>query len=56
MALPTLGCGRGGLNWSDVRPRIEWAFADLPDVRVLAFEPAGPPVFGNTYGEDPLTS
>ena len=26
IAVPPLGCGLGGLNWSDVRPRIEKAF------------------------------
>ena len=30
VALPPLGCGLGGLRWSDVRPRIEAALADLP--------------------------
>jgi O-acetyl-ADP-ribose deacetylase (regulator of RNase III) len=39
LAIPPLGCGLGGLRWSDVRPRIERAFAALPDVRVVVFEP-----------------
>ena len=39
IAVPPLGCGLGGLDWSDVRPRIERAFAGLPNVRVLLFEP-----------------
>jgi O-acetyl-ADP-ribose deacetylase (regulator of RNase III) len=39
LALPALGCGNGGLDWSEVRPRIETAFAALPDVRVLLYEP-----------------
>jgi O-acetyl-ADP-ribose deacetylase (regulator of RNase III) len=43
IAIPPLGCGNGGLEWSEVRPLIEAAFADLPDVRVLLFEPAGAP-------------
>lgn len=42
IALPPLGCGLGGLRWSDVRPRIEHALAELP-VRALVFEPAGAP-------------
>ena len=33
IAVPPLGCGNGGLNWADVRPRIEAAFANLPDVK-----------------------
>jgi O-acetyl-ADP-ribose deacetylase (regulator of RNase III) len=43
IAVPPLGCGNGGLNWKDVRPRIEKAFAAVPDVEVLLYEPAGPP-------------
>jgi O-acetyl-ADP-ribose deacetylase (regulator of RNase III) len=39
IAVPPLGCGNGGLNWADVHPRIEAAFANLPDVSVLLFEP-----------------
>jgi O-acetyl-ADP-ribose deacetylase (regulator of RNase III) len=39
IAIPPLGCGNGGLNWADVRPRIEAAFANLSDVGVLLFEP-----------------
>jgi O-acetyl-ADP-ribose deacetylase (regulator of RNase III) len=39
IAVPALGCGNGGLNWSDVRPLIEDAFKLLPDVRVLLFPP-----------------
>jgi O-acetyl-ADP-ribose deacetylase (regulator of RNase III) len=31
------------LGWADVRPRIEQAFAALPDVRVLVYEPSEPP-------------
>jgi O-acetyl-ADP-ribose deacetylase (regulator of RNase III) len=43
IAIPPLGCGLGGLAWSEVRPRIERAFAAHPEVRVLLFEPAGAP-------------
>lgn len=39
IAIPPLGCGLGGLDWKDVRPLIEKAFASLPEVRVLVFEP-----------------
>lgn len=38
VALPPLGCGLGGLRWSEVGPRIEQALADLP-LRVLVYEP-----------------
>lgn len=43
IAIPPLGCGLGGLDWRNVQPKIEKAFEDLPDVRVLLFEPTGAP-------------
>jgi O-acetyl-ADP-ribose deacetylase (regulator of RNase III) len=43
IAVPPLGCGNGGLKWSEVRPRIEAAFANVDDVAVLLFEPKGAP-------------
>lgn len=43
IAVPPLGCGLGGLDWRDVRPRIERAFAQLPEVKVLLFAPDGAP-------------
>ena len=43
IAVPPLGCGNGGLNWRDVRPLIEEAFAELPEVSVLLYNPAGAP-------------
>ncbi len=43
IALPPLGAGLGGLNWAEVRPRIERAMAPLPDVRVVVFEPGDTP-------------
>jgi O-acetyl-ADP-ribose deacetylase (regulator of RNase III) len=42
IAVPALGCGLGGLEWSVVRPLIEEAFAAVPDVTVLLFEPGEP--------------
>lgn len=39
VALPPLGCGNGGLEWSTVRPLIEQALAGLPSVEVLVYEP-----------------
>lgn len=42
IAIPPLGAGHGGLDWSGVRPLIETAAASLPDVDVLVFEPIGP--------------
>jgi len=43
IAVPPLGCGLGGLDWREVRPMIERAFANLPGVRVTLFEPVGAP-------------
>jgi len=43
IAIPPLGCGLGGLDWSTVRRMIERAFEELPSVRVLLYEPAGAP-------------
>ena len=43
IAIPPLGSGLGGLDWKQVRRRIEAAFQELPDVRVLLFEPSGAP-------------
>ncbi len=39
IAVPPLGCGLGGLDWSVVRPMIEQSFAAIPGVAVQLFEP-----------------
>jgi O-acetyl-ADP-ribose deacetylase (regulator of RNase III) len=39
IAIPPLGSGNGGLEWSEVRPQIEETLGDLPDVEVLVYEP-----------------
>jgi O-acetyl-ADP-ribose deacetylase (regulator of RNase III) len=41
IALPALGCGNGGLDWDEVRPRIERAFEPLQGVQVTVYEPEG---------------
>ena len=43
VAVPPLGSGLGGLDWSDVRPRIERALRGFDDVEVVVFEPTGVP-------------
>ena len=43
IAVPPLGCGLGGLDWRVIKPMIERAFAELSEVQVLLFEPAGTP-------------
>jgi O-acetyl-ADP-ribose deacetylase (regulator of RNase III) len=39
IAVPPLGAGLGGLDWAEVRGRIARAMHDLPDVKVVVFEP-----------------
>ena len=44
IAIPPLGSGLGGLNWADVRPRIEAALRNIPDLQAIVFEPNSTPV------------
>ncbi len=39
IAIPPLGCGNGGLEWSQVRREIETALRDLTDVEVFVYAP-----------------
>lgn len=39
IAIPPLGSGLGGLDWSNVRPRIENSLRGLDHVRIVIFEP-----------------
>ncbi len=39
IAIPPLGCGLGGLDWNEIKPLIEKAFAALSGVHVLLYEP-----------------
>ena len=41
IAIPPLGCGLGGLEWNQVRPRIEAALQEFTDVQILLYEPVG---------------
>ncbi len=43
IAIPPLGCGYGGLNWDEVRPRIDNTFNGLPEINVFLYEPTGAP-------------
>ena len=47
IAVPPLGCGLGGLEWSQVRRRIEKTLGGLAEVQVLVYEPAGAPAAEN---------
>lgn len=44
IAIPPLGSGLGGLNWAEVRPRIEAALRGVNDLHVIVFEPNSAPV------------
>lgn len=39
IAIPPLGCGNGGLNWSDVRPLIVAALEQIEDLEAVVYEP-----------------
>ena len=39
IALPPLGAGNGGLEWSEVRAEVERALGDIEGVDILVFEP-----------------
>ena len=43
IAIPPLGSGLGGLEWSSVRPRIEATLQEFDDLKVVIFEPGGGP-------------
>lgn len=44
IAVPPLGCGLGGLEWSTVRPTIVRALERFTDVEIVIFEPGGVPL------------
>jgi hypothetical protein len=39
IGVPALGSRNGGLNWVDVRPKIEAAPGVLNDVKVIIYQP-----------------
>lgn len=43
VAIPPLGCGHGGLQWSEVLPLIKKALEGVSDVETLVYAPAGAP-------------
>ena len=43
ISIPPLGSGLGGLEWSEVKERIEAAMEPLTDVQVTIYEPKGAP-------------
>jgi O-acetyl-ADP-ribose deacetylase (regulator of RNase III) len=58
IAVPPLGCGNGGLPWNEVRPLIEAAFAEVPEVEVLLYGPVETPeavAMPNRTARPPMT-
>lgn len=43
IAIPPLGSGLGGLDWTDVKPRIEAVLQPLTDLRVMIYGPQSAP-------------
>ncbi|MFI0937261.1 macro domain-containing protein [Streptomyces sp. NPDC021020] len=43
IAVPPLGCGNGGLSWSDVEPLIEQTLGSVPGAEVRVWAPEGAP-------------
>jgi O-acetyl-ADP-ribose deacetylase (regulator of RNase III) len=56
IAVPPLGCGNGGLDWSEVEPRILSAFESVPQVDVLLYPPAGTPAAASMPTNEPKPS
>ena len=55
LAVPPLGCGNGGLDWEVVRPIIERAFEELPEVQVLLYPPKSAPAPEKNANADPAS-
>ena len=54
VAIPPLGSGLGGLEWSHVRPLVEAASSAVPEVDVLVFEPLRQPEPARTNPSTPV--
>lgn len=39
IAIPPLGAGNGGLNWHEIKPKIEQVLGDLQGVEIIVYEP-----------------
>lgn len=50
IAIPALGSGLGGLNWPEVRSRIETALEKLDDLEIVVFEPGFRPTDARVDG------
>lgn len=47
IAVPPLGCGNGGLDWSEVEPLIVSKLSSLTDVDIIIYPPHGAPAAAN---------
>lgn len=57
IAVPPLGAGLGGLDWEQVRQRIETTLGALEDVTVMVYEPGeAPPVLTNVTAAPRMTA
>lgn len=58
IAVPALGCGSGGLTWPEVRPLVEAAFAELPEIDVRLYGPraGAAPAAGGEVRRPAMTS
>jgi O-acetyl-ADP-ribose deacetylase (regulator of RNase III) len=56
VAIPALGCGNGGLAWSEVRPLIEDACGRIPNVRAIVYPPEGAPLANHDAERDPAST
>ena len=54
VAVPPVGCGNGGLAWSDVKPLVERHLGDLDGVDFEVYEPAGS--FQSRVAKEPRVS
>lgn len=39
IAIPPLGCGNGGLHWSEIRPLIVMVLGNIEGLEVVVYEP-----------------
>ncbi len=53
VVLPPLGCGNGGLEWAEVKPLIEDAAGELPEVSFVVFH-SDQPVMQSEQSDAPL--
>ncbi|WP_067569358.1 type II toxin-antitoxin system antitoxin DNA ADP-ribosyl glycohydrolase DarG [Nocardia acidivorans] len=53
IAIPPLGCGNGGLEWSEVEPLLVSALSPLPDLDARIYPPVGTPPAGEMPNATP---